>query len=340
MTPTDASPEVTVCIANYNGEHLLPECIESVLQQTTPERIEIIVHDDASTDGSLELLASRYPQARVIRSERNVGFCLANNRMAASARGRYLLLLNNDAALAEDAIQTLLRAARDIDGPAILTLPQMDWATGTQVDRGCLLDPFLNPVPNADPDRSDVAYVIGACLWCPRDTWKELGGFPEWMESIGEDLYLCGKARLKGIPVRTADGSHYRHRQGATFGGNRADSRLSTSVRRRALSERNKTLAMLVLSPGFSGVMLFGLHLLLLLVEGVVLATLKRNPMLLTEVYLPSLTAPARNLGNLLACRRRVQTGRLISVRAWHATTCWRLRKLELLFRYGLPEVR
>src|SRR5690606_15004053 len=137
-----------------------------------------------------------YPAVRLIESESNVGFCVANNRMAAAARGEYLLWLNNDAALARDALGTLPRSARACASPQVLTLPQYDWQTGELVDRGCLLDPFFNPLPNTDTSRANVAYVIGACLWIPRDLWNELGGFPEWMGSLAEDLYLCGIARL------------------------------------------------------------------------------------------------------------------------------------------------
>lgn len=338
MNGTDA-PLVTVCIANYNGEHMLRECIDSVLAQGTEAKIETIVHDDASTDGSLELLAGSYPMLRVIRSETNVGFCVANNRMAELARGRFLLLLNNDAALSPDAISTLLDAAKAMDAPAILTIPQHDWITGEVVDRGCLVDPFFNPIPNLDPAREDVAYVIGACLWCPRETWKDLGGFPEWMESIGEDLFICSKARLMGIPVRALGSSFYRHRQGASFGGNRADTKLRTSLRRRALSERNKTRALLVLTPGVTALALLAAHSVLLAAEGVALSMLKRDFLLLRKVYFPAILGPLRELAFLLSCRRETQSLRTLPINTWYSTTRCTLRKIELLRRYGIPEL-
>ena len=198
-----AAPVCSVCIANYNGMALLADCLESVLAQLGGLSIEIIVHDDASTDDSVAWLREKYPQVELLDSAQNVGFCISNNRMATYARGEYILLLNNDAALYPDALSTLLDAAGLQSPPGILTLPQYDWATGVLVDRGCLLDPFYNPIPNLDPKRTDVAMAIGACLWLPRNLWHELGGFPEWMESIAEDLYLCCLARTRGIPVQT-----------------------------------------------------------------------------------------------------------------------------------------
>ena len=333
-------PICSVCIANYNGAGLLADCLESILAQQGNHSVEIIVHDDASTDDSLALLKQRYPQVEVIASPQNVGFCIGNNRMVAHARGEYVLLLNNDAALASDAIQCLLNEAARIGAQAILTLPQLDWENGTLVDRGCLLDPFCNPIPNLDPNRDEIAYVIGACLWCPRATWHALGGLPEWMESIGEDLYLCGVARLRGIPVRALRNSHYRHRQGATFGGNRADGRLRTSIRRRRLSERNKTRALMVLVPGAVMWPLLAAHLLALACEGIVLSLLRRNTTLLREVYLPALATPFRECAVLRARRHNVQKTRSASVWKWFSAVRWQLRKIALLHSYGLPTVR
>lgn len=335
-----ARPRVSVCIANYNGEALLPGCLDSVLAQDTAAPVEVLVHDDASRDGSVSLLHARYPQVHVIVSTANVGFCIGNNRMVARARGDYVLLLNNDAALAPDAIRMLLEAADATNGPAILTLPQYDWENGHLVDRGCLLDPFFNPIPNLDEERHDVAYVIGACLWCPREAWHALGGFPEWMESIGEDLYLCGLARLRGIPVRALRESRYRHRQGTTFGGNRADAGLSTSIRRRKLSERNKTRALMLLTPTWAVWPLLFAHLAALGIEGLVLSLLRRDFTLWREVYRLALVTPFRECSVLRVRRAEVQATRTISIAKWFSAMRWQLRKVVMLRRYGVPTVQ
>lgn len=335
------SPLVTICIANFNGEHMLADCINSVLAQDTETEIEIIVHDDASTDGSLDLLDSSYSNLSVIRSETNVGFCIANNRMVTRARGEYVLLLNNDAALAPDAIRRLLYEANAIGKPAILTLPQHDWDTGALVDRGCLLDPFYNPIPNLDPCRRDVAYVIGANLWIPRSSWNELGGFPEWLGSIAEDMYLCCVARLRGMPVRVTDASSYRHRQGSSFGGNRINgNRLESNWRRRALSERNKTAVMMVCTPGLLTWGLLPLHLAALSLEGLALALLKRDLRFWRRVYAPAALHAFVDSHFLLARRREVQATRSCSIRAYMSTFRWIPWKAVLLRRHGVPSIR
>lgn len=334
-------PVCSVCVANYNGVELLDACIGSILRQDCGAEVEIIVHDDASTDASLALLAERYPQVQVIASERNVGFCIANNRMAAAARGEFLLLLNNDAELLPDALRTLLDAARSIGTPAILSLPQFDLATGRLIDIGSLLDPFLNTVPNLDPSLGDVAAVIGACLWVPRTLWQELGGFPDWFGSLAEDTFLCCAARLHGCRVIALGSSGFRHRVGASLGGGKpaADNRLRTSLRRRALSERNKNQVMVMTYPAALLVALLPLHILLLLAEGAVLSVLRADARLWREVYVASIAALWQERRRLSGMRARLQAHRRIGCFDFVRPLTWLPHKLRLLSRHGLPRV-
>ncbi|MBS0486236.1 MAG: glycosyltransferase, partial [Proteobacteria bacterium] len=71
-----AAPVCSVCIANYNGAAILADCIDSVLQQQREISVEIIIHDDASTDDSVAFLRAHYPQVELFVSEVNVGFCI------------------------------------------------------------------------------------------------------------------------------------------------------------------------------------------------------------------------------------------------------------------------
>ncbi len=241
-----------------------------MLGQSFNQTIEIIVHDDYSTDGSVDHILANYPDIILIKSSDNVGFCVANNRMVAQATGRYILLLNNDAALFRDALASLVAHAATLPCPGILGLPQYDWKSDRLLDIGCLLDPFLNPLPNLDPDQGDVAMVAGACLWLPRQLWQELGGFPNWFGSIAEDLYLCTRARLAGHPVQALGHSGFRHHVGHSFGGGRSEhgNRLATTRKRRALSERNKTFVMAMTYPAPWFQLLFPVHLTLLRWKG------------------------------------------------------------------------
>ena len=337
---TGSSPLVSVCIANYNGMEVIDDCLRSVLEQEGRIPVEILIHDDASSDGSAAYIRNRYPDVKLIESPENAGFCVANNRMATAARGKYLLLLNNDAALYPDALQTLLSEADRLDQPAILGLPQFDAASGELVDIGSLFDPFLNPVPNLNPLRSEVGMVIGACLWVPKGLWEELGGFPEWFGSIAEDMYLCCRARLAGHPVRALPVSGYRHWQGRSFGGNRVkEGQLDTTYRRRALSERNKSFVMALAYPAPLFQLIFPLHLALLLVEGLALTLIKKEWRVFRDIYLTCLRSLWRERKRLFCLRLEIQAGKTIPWRTFVAPFLWRPHKLGLLLRHGVPRI-
>lgn len=335
-------PIISVCIANYNGMAVIDDCLQSVMQQQGDIALEILVHDDASRDGSVAYIRDRYPDARLIVSESNVGFCVANNRMAAEAKGEYLLLLNNDAALYPDALLTLLAEASRLGRPAVLGLPQYDAVTGGLIDIGSLFDPFLNPVPNQNPNRNEVGMIIGACLWLPRVLWTELGGFPEWFHTLAEDMYLCARARLAGYPVRAIGKSGFRHHVGKSLGGGKitSESRLVTSRARRALSERNKTFVMTTTYPGVILAVALPLHLLLLLVEGILLSLLKWDITFWRTIYAPLYPSLWQTRDKLFLLRKDVQEKRGIGLSEWMAVFRLWPYKMEMLLKHGLPEVR
>lgn len=334
-------PLISVCIANFNGEYMLRDCITSIMAQQGNFDVEVIVHDDASRDGSLALLA-RIPGVRVIVSTENVGFCIANNRMVAQARGEYVLLVNNDAALLPNAIATLLDAAVE-PGPArILSLAQYDWETGALVDRGCLLDSFHVPVPNIDSERRLVAYVIGACFWVAREDWLRLEGFPEWMESIGEDLFFCAQARLLGLQIEVPADSGYRHRQGVSFGGNRVGlNGLVTNYRRRYLSERNRAAVLIICTPGIAWLPWLLEHVAFLVFEGLILSLFKRDRKIWRDVYAKALGWLWRERSRLLIMRKDLQRKRRIGVFSYlKKGYTWKPRKFVMLIGYGLPRFK
>lgn len=333
-------PTVSVCIANYNGMAVIDDCIASVLAQDCAFPVEIIVHDDASTDGSVQHIRAAHHQVVLIESASNVGFCVANNRMVERATGEFVLLLNNDAALYPDALAMLFKAARDIGQSAIFSVPQYDFDSGELLDIGCLVDLFLNPVPNKNQERGKVAMVMGSCLWINKSLWQELGGFPEWFGSIGEDLYLCCRARLAGFSVCALGVSGYRHRVGNSFGGGKVQQgRLATTRRRRALSERNKTFVMILCYPLPLLLALLPLHLTLIHLEGLLLSLIKRDSQIWREIYASLLPALWRQRRELLSHRRNVQSQRKISFRTWLNYFCWIPWKLRMLSRYGVPTI-
>ena len=154
MNDKHSPVDISVCIANYNGGSLVLDCLASVYSQEGDFTLEVIVHDDRSSDDSLQSIREHFPGARTITSDSNVGFCISNNRMAAVAQGRYLLLLNNDAilrpgslaALMDFALCTLAQtsgqscaSARGTRGSrarveclSVAVSPKQKWANGTE----------------------------------------------------------------------------------------------------------------------------------------------------------------------------------------------------------------
>lgn len=335
-------PRISVCIANYNGMDIIDGCIESVLAQDIVELVEIIVHDDASTDASAQYIRNRHPGVHLIESSDNVGFCIANNRMVARAQGDYILLLNNDAELFPDALRILYVTAQAVSKPTILSLPQYNTESGALIDRGCLLDPFYNPVPNLDLSRREVAMVIGACLWVPRQLWEDLDGFPTWFESIGEDLYLCCRARLSGCSVQVLPASGYKHRVGSSFGGGKVTSgkRLATTRHRRALSERNKTYTMILTLPAPIFFMVFPIHLGLLLIEGLSLSLLKYDFSLWRDIYHACFKSIWQERYRLIILRNINQKKKAIRTKSFYSAFVFKPYKLQMLLQYGLPSIK
>jgi GT2 family glycosyltransferase len=333
-------PACSVCIANYNGVKILSDCIDSVLDQQFVHPVEIIVHDDASTDGSVDFLRKCYPQVKVISSAENVGFCRSNNRMARMARGRYLLLLNNDARLRPGGLLALYQYARSHRFGGILSLPQYDAETGELLDIGSRFDPFLNAVPNRDSENRDVGMVAGACLWIPRELWEELGGFPEWYDSLAEDLYLCFGAWNAGHAVRALSESGYDHWVGQSLGGGKLRrGRLRTTIRRRSLSERNKTFTMVIYYPTTLLVGLLPVHLILLAMEGLLLSIVKRDAQFWRRIYWPCFLALWHQRSHLVQERRLVQKKRRVSLGRLLRLFTPIPYKAKMLARCGLPEV-
>lgn len=331
----------SVCIANFNGEKFIEKCIDSILlQEGFKGAIEIIVHDDSSTDGSVTFIRSRYPQVRLLTSGENVGFCVSNNRMVAEARGDFILLLNNDAVLHKNALKTLYVTSQKYE-EGILGLPQYNADTGELIDIGSCLDPFLNPIPNKDENRQDVGMVIGACLWLPKTLWDKIGGFPEWFGSLAEDMYICCVARLYGYHVKAIAQSGFDHWVGLSLGGGKIiHEKLDTSFKRRALSERNKTYTMIVCYPGLlMPIILLG-HFLLLLLEGTIMAMMQRDVDVFSKIYLKVIPSIWQQRKKLMKARNLVQKERKVSTANFFHPFRIILWKLILLFRHGIPKIR
>ena len=331
-------PLISVCIANYNGEHILERCLSAALAQACPVPFEIIVHDDASTDRSVELLKSYAGKIVLLQSDQNSGYCTSNNKMFEQASGKYLLLLNNDAFLRDGALDCLYKRALREEGSPILTLPQYNADTGDLIDRGSQVDIFVNPIPDTRPGDKKVPIAIGACLWIEADLLNRIGGLPEWFGSLAEDTYLCFYAKILAENCTLLDSSGFDHKVGHSFGGGKTvANRLHSTYSRRRLSERNKTWLMFLFYPPFPLLLLMPLHVVLLLLEGAALSLLKVSYRPLWHIYLPTILSLFKNLPFLWGKRAVIQGERKINTISFFSNIRMTHGKIAMLFRYGIP---
>lgn len=112
--------DVSIVIVNWNTREITRQCLQSVYQQTEGIKFEVIVVDNASEDGSVEIIRSDFSQAILIENKENKGFAAANNQGMAVAKGRYCLLLNSDTLVLDNAIAKSVAFADQDDEVAVV----------------------------------------------------------------------------------------------------------------------------------------------------------------------------------------------------------------------------
>lgn len=212
-------PELSVIVVSYNTKALTCKALET-LTANTDAALEVIVFDNASSDGSATAIERRFPNARLLRSAKNLGFGLANNEAAKVAVGRYLLLLNSDTEVPFGAVDNLLNFARRqpqariwggrtlfADGqlnPGSCWGRQTIWSLACQAIglTSCFrTSSICNPEGLGRWPRDsvrEVDIVSGCFLLIERSLWEALGGFAPEYFMYGEDADLCLRARLLG----------------------------------------------------------------------------------------------------------------------------------------------
>ncbi len=215
-------PDVAVVIVNYNGESLLPTCLDALAAQTVAPA-EIVVADNASRDASLGLVRARHPDVHAIPLQRNHGFGGGANRGVAATSAPWVCVLNSDATPAPDWLERLLAAPRDERTWALGSV-LVSAATGRVESAGdqyapegyaykLLRDAPLDELP-ADP--YPVFAAPGAAPVFRRDVFDALGGYAERFFLYYEDVDLAFRAVLAGYHALLVPDARVTHRLGAT----------------------------------------------------------------------------------------------------------------------------
>ena len=234
--------KLSVIIVSYNTRALTLACIASVYRETGSD-CEIIVVDNASTDGSARAIhgvfpSYRYPDLRLYELEQNIGFAAANNLAATEARGDYLLLLNPDTVVLDRALDRLVRFADghpeygiyggstlSADGslnPAAGRIKPSLWGMFCVALGLAKLFPrtrLFNPESLAwwswdEPRKVDI--VAGCLLMIRKEEWQRLGGLDARYFTHGEDADLCLRAARVGLQPVLVPEARIVHHGGAS----------------------------------------------------------------------------------------------------------------------------
>jgi GT2 family glycosyltransferase len=246
--------DLSIIVVSYNSERWLRECLSAVADRLARIRAEVVLVDNASTDGSVSLVSAEFPWVRLIRNATNRGFAAAVNRGLAASRGGAVLWLNPDAVLLDDGMVELVRyleAHREVGivGPQLVdpdgavqrsarAFPSYEWPVAHRRSIWTRLVPW-NPYSrrylrtDADPTRiQEVDWVSGACLLHRREVADALGGLDERFFMYCEDVDFCLRARQHGWVVRYHPGARVRHHLGGS----------TATAERRMLVEQHRSL--------------------------------------------------------------------------------------------------
>jgi len=231
--------DVSVVIVSYESRDLLALCLGALAADGQRRAtVETIVVDQASRDGTAAWLAVEHPEVRLVALDENVGFGAGNNRGAAVAGGRWLLLLNSDAFVRPGALDELVRFAEA--GPADAVGPRLLWPDG-RLQRSCRRFPTVFRIATeylylrklaprsrilngfyygdfAHDEARPVDWVTGACVLLRRDLFERLGGFDEAFFLYSEEVDLLYRARRLGAETWYDPAAEVEHVWGGTAG--------------------------------------------------------------------------------------------------------------------------
>lgn len=215
--------DLSIVIVNWNCHRYTAECIASIHQNPLTADYEIVVVDNASTDGSAQVLREAYPQIRLIVSEENIGFARANNLGLQHCSGTYVLFLNPDTVILSDALDEMYRYISSSDAIGALgckllnddrtvqasCIQRFPTILGEALDSDFLRQRFpgsrmWGTAPLFDPagnDGVEVEMISGACIMAPLAVLRLLGGFSSDYFMYGEDMDLCYRIRQLGRKV-------------------------------------------------------------------------------------------------------------------------------------------
>lgn len=214
---------LSIIIVNYNVRDLLENTLHSIEAASKKIRVEVFVVENASDDGSAEMVAKNFPSVHLIRNEINLGFAKANNQAFKQARGKYFLVLNPDTLLQEDTLQVMLQFLEDnpdvgMSGCKIINADgtiepnsrrsfPSPWVTfcklsglSTLLPKSKLFGKY-NLTYLSDDEIYEVDALSGCFMMVRKEVYDKISGFDEDYFMYGEDLDLCYRTQKAGWKI-------------------------------------------------------------------------------------------------------------------------------------------
>ena len=214
---------LSIIIINYNVKEFLLNLLGSIDKAVKNISTEIIIVDNATDDGSVEIQREKFPKIKLIANKENVGFGVANNQALESAKGKYFLLINPDAIVKEDTLIKMLEFFSKTPQAGIAGCKVLNpdgslqfacrrsfpgpWTSFTKVMGLSKLFPKsrlfarYNLTYLDENQTYEVDAVSGAFLMMRKEVYEKIGGFDEQFFMYGEDLDLCYRAQKSGFKV-------------------------------------------------------------------------------------------------------------------------------------------
>jgi len=232
---------LSIVIVNYNTKQLLDDCLHALFQaEIPPGGMEIIVVDNASSDGSVAMVKEKYPEVILIASPENLGYSAGNNKGTVVAQGQYILFLNSDTRVSREALTqplAYLQAHHNV-GAITVRLIYPDGQRDPDNHRGfptpwnafCHFSGLSKLFPNnpryngyfqsyADfAETHPVDVIAGSFMMMPISLCRRLNGWDETYFFYGEDIDFCYRIRQAGYRIVYYPHVEVLHYKGASSG--------------------------------------------------------------------------------------------------------------------------
>ncbi len=207
--------KISVILVNYNGKKYNDKCIESILNSTVSQEIQVIIIDNASTDDSLDLLYEKWgnnDKITIISLDNNYGFSKANNvgiEWAIKNNFKYFFLLNNDTEIAEDAIEKMVEAQRKNNAIVVSKIvyadkPDIIWCAGGTFSK-LIWKPIQRGLNQKDIGQYNLSgychFANGCSMLLSEEIVQKLGMLDERFFLYYEDVEYSLRAKNMGIPI-------------------------------------------------------------------------------------------------------------------------------------------